>query len=226
MPPVDTISRSAGSLASLRDLVRGAARPNPQARTRNLHVSRVAYILILLFCFALPAVAQASPGAVIQDCAEDGDLDGRYSNSDLEQAQNQLPSDLDEYSDCREVIAGAVTSGSDGGRGRDNPVPTAAAAAKAERKARRADRAALPKSSKGKPKLEIGGTTVEPGSNGLFNLSSAENGLPLPLLLALIACALLAVGGALLALRRRIPLLARLPLPSIDLSRVPFPRRR
>jgi hypothetical protein len=80
-----------------------------------------------------------------------------------------------------------------------------------------------------KPRLNIAGKTVEPGSSGLFDLSSASNGLPLPLLLALIAVGVLSAFGGLYALRRRVPALARLPLPPaprIDLSRVPFPRFR
>jgi hypothetical protein len=230
----------AGALASLRDRTFEVSRLSPwrpafRARAatgaeghppRTLHVSRVAYILIVVLALALPGLAHASASEVIRDCADDGDLDGSYSNGELNQAQRQLPSDLDEYSDCREVIAGAVTSGSDKGGGRDSRPPRGAAAARAERAARERDRQALPEASKSKPRVEIGGTTVEPGSNGLFDLASAANGMPLPLVLALILAGLLAVAGALHALRRRIPLLARLPLPSIDLSRVPFPRRR
>lgn len=198
-------------------------------------MSRVAYILVLLVALAAPALAYASPDAVIRDCADDGDLDGHYSNSDLDQAEKNLPSDLDEYSDCREVIAGAKTSGSDKGGGRHNEPPAGggATAKAAEHAARGRDKVNLHKLTKGsrKPRVEVGGKTVEPGSNGLFNVSSASNGLPLPLLLALIAVGVLSAGGALMALRRRVPALARislprLPVPRFDLSRVPFPRFR
>jgi hypothetical protein len=197
-------------------------------------VSRVAYILVLLVALAAPAVAHASADAAIRDCAADGDLDGHYSNSDLEQAESSLPSDLDEYSDCRAVIAGAKTGGSDQGGGRSaspggtHPTP---AAETAEKNAQVNDKAVLHTLAKKgqKPHLEIGGKTVEPGRSGLFDLSSASNGLPLPLLLALIAVGILSAAGALLALRRRVPALARIPLPQvprIDRSRVPFPRFR
>jgi hypothetical protein len=191
-------------------------------------VSRVAYILVLLVALAAPALAQASPDAVIRDCAEDGDLDGNYSNDDLDQAENNLPSDLDEYSDCREVIGGAKTGGSDKGGGRRANDPTGATAATAEKAAKKRDDAELNAlTSRGdKPELEVGGKTVEPGSNGLFDLAGSSNGLPTPLLLALIALAILAIFGALYALRRRVPALARIPLPQINLPRVPFPRLR
>ena len=195
---------------------------------------RVAYILVLLVALAAPAMAYASPDAVIRDCADDGDLDQHYSNSDLDKAEQNLPSDLDEYSDCRSVIAGAKTSGSDKGGGRGSGSggggPTAHAADTARRAGDQAELEALTKNGR-KPRLEIGGRTVEPGSNGLFDLASSSNGMPLPLLLALIAVGLLTAGGALYALRRRIPALARIPLPRlpvgrIDLSRVPFARSR
>ncbi len=185
---------------------------------------RVAYTLALLIALTAPALAQASPDAVIRDCADDGDLDRNYSNSDLEAAEKNLPSDLDEYSDCRSVIAGAKTDCSDKGGGRDNGSagdsgPSAQAAENAAQAQDRAELDALTKNGK-KPKLEIGGRTVEPGSNGLFDLASASNDLPVPLLVALVALAILAVIGGLVALRERIPALARIPL----LSKIPTPR--
>ena len=188
-------------------------------------MSRLAYILVLIAVLTVPTLAHASAAGVIRDCAEDGDLDRKYSNKDLKNAQGNLPSDLDEYSDCREVIGGAITGGSDRGGGRDN-TPSEPSAAKLEVRARDRDEALLADAGKRKPKLNVAGTDVEPGKNGLFDLSSASNGMPLPLLLALIAGAVLAVAGGLYALRNRIPFLARLPLPSINLPRVPFPRRR
>jgi hypothetical protein len=199
-------------------------------------VSRVAYILVALVVLALPGLAYASPDAVIRDCAADGDLDGHYSNSDLEQAQANLPSDVNEYSDCASIIAGAKTGGSDQGGGRTggpNAHHATTTARHAEKNAQVNDKAVLSTLTKKhrKPRLDIGGRTVQPGSNGLFDLSSASNGLPLPLLLALIAVGVLSACGGLYALRRRVPVLARIPLPRrpgqrVDLSRVPFPRFR
>ena len=64
-----------------------------------------------LTLLALPANAFASADQVIRDCARDGKLDHNYSNSELRRARNNLPSDLDEYSDCRDVIASAIKGG-------------------------------------------------------------------------------------------------------------------
>ena len=73
--------------------------------------------------------------------------------------------------------------------------------------------------------MDVGGQSVQPGDDGLYDLASASNDLPVPLLIALIALGLLAVTGTLVALRSRIPALARLPLLSkIPAPRVPSPR--
>lgn len=202
-------------------------------------MTRVAYRLALavaLCALVLPAVAQASPSQVIRDCRYDGDLDRKYSNGDLRKAEDSLPADVDEYTDCREVIAGAVTKssgagasggGGDGGGGAGAGGGTSGGAGGDA--ARAGDQAAVDKLARDRkrPRLDIGGHSVEPGDNGLFDVASASHGLPLPLLLALIVALLLAVGGALVALRRRIPALARIPLLSkISLPRVPTPRLR
>jgi hypothetical protein len=197
-------------------------------------VTRVAHGLALavaLCALVLPAAAQASPSAIIRDCRQDGDLDHKYSNGDLRKAEDNLPTDVDEYTDCREVIAGAVTGGSDKGGanrdGGDNGAGAAGSGGGGDKSV--SDRAALDKVTgpHKRPRLDVGGRSIEPGDNGLFNVAGSTNGLPLPLLLALIAVLLLAVVGALVALRRRVPALARIPLLSkLGLPRVPTPRAR
>jgi hypothetical protein len=201
-------------------------------------VSRVSYRSILavaLIALAVPAAAQASGFDVIRDCARDGRLDGNYSNGELKEARDNLPSDLDEYSDCREVINGAITSGSDRGGGRDGGGSGSGAGGSGGsgpggEAGRARDAAALDQLTdrRGKPALNVAGTNVEPGDNGLFDLASATNGLPLPLLLALIAVLLGAAAGGAVALSRRYPGLAeRIPLLSkISLPRVPIPGLR
>ena len=199
-------------------------------------MTRVAHRLALavaLCALLVPAAAQASPGAVIRDCRDDGDLDHTYSNKDLRKAEDNLPADVDEYTDCREVIAGAVTNGANkGGKrggGGGGGATSGGAVGKKEQAARAGDKAALDSVTRRhkKPRLDVGGKSMAPGENGLFKVASDSNGLPLPLLLALIAAVLLAVGGGLVALRRRIPVLSRIPLLSkISLPRVPTPRAR
>jgi hypothetical protein len=221
-------------------------------------------VLLGLACALIaPAGSQASPGAVIRDCADDGRLEGHYSPSDLRRAQRELPSDLNEYSDCASVIADAIpgASGSGGGGGGGGHSGGGAgssgggggsagggggggagggagghagggAASSAPHRHAGApgftiDRSVpSPKVNPKKPALTIGGHRVSPSGNGLFNLSSAADGLPAPLLAALIAVAVAALGGAGYALRRRIPALGRPALPHLSLPRVSLPRFR
>jgi hypothetical protein len=198
-------------------------------------LSRVPYRSILavaLIALAVPVSAQAGAYDVIRDCAKDGRLDGKYSNAELKQARDNLPTDIDEYSDCREVINGAITSGSDRGGGRDSGGSGGSGAASGQERdaARARDAAALDELTRGgrKPSLSVAGRNISPDDNGLFDLASATNGLPLPLLLALILVALIAAGAGFVGLSRRFPGLAeRIPLLSkISLPRVPIPGLR
>jgi hypothetical protein len=78
---------------------------------------------LLIALLALPAFAQASGEDVIRDCQDDGHIDGNYSHGEYQDAQDNLPSDVDQYSDCRDVIAqaqaggGKKSNGSKGGSG-------------------------------------------------------------------------------------------------------------
>jgi hypothetical protein len=184
-------------------------------------------LLSALALLLLPAAARAD---ALTDCTQDNKLDHHYSNTELRHALNNLPTDSDEYSNCREILAGAITNGSDkgGGRPQDSGGPNGSGLSpreQAKRKQDSAELASLTAANRQPPSLEVGGESVKPGSNGLFHLASASNDLPTPLLVALILLAALALTGALVALRSRIPALGRLPLLSkIPTPRVPSPR--
>jgi len=81
---------------------------------------RLASILaaLLVACLALPAFASASGEDVIRDCYDDGHIDGSYSQDDYQDAQDNIPGDVDQYSDCRDVIAQAQADGSRGSGGK------------------------------------------------------------------------------------------------------------
>ena len=195
-------------------------------------------LLTLLGALTLPALAPADPH---RDCAGDGDLDKNYTNSQLRKALDNLDTGLDEYSNCREVIKAAIASGSDkrdngggggsggGGGGSGGGGGDAGQITPDEQQARANDNAeleALTGDSNGtEPEVNVGGEQVKPGSNGLFDLASASNDVPMPLLLTLIVIGLLAIAGGLVALRGRVPALGRLPLVS-KIPRVSLPRFR
>ena len=187
----------------------------------------VRHLLVLgvLVALALPAAAAASPQQAARDCVVDGDLDRSYSNAELRRALDLLASDSNEYSDCPDVLEAAIKGGSDLGGGRGSPGvgaidPAAEAAAQQEDQSDLEAVAAAGRGGSPPPSVKVGDETVTPGSNGIFDLASAANDLPVPLLVALIAVALLALAGGLASLRERVPALQRIEL----LSKIPTPR--
>jgi hypothetical protein len=186
-------------------------------------VIRVVRQLLLLSVVSLLALPSAAHADALTDCTRDNDLDHSYSNSELQKALDNLPTDSDEYSNCREVLAGAIKDGSDKGsrpKGSGSGEGAISAHEQSKRAKDNADLAAITKGDDQPPPIDVGGETVKPGDNGLYDLASASNGLPVPLLLALIALGAIALTGALVALRTRVPALARIPL----LSKIPTPR--
>ena len=181
------------------------------------HLPLVAALALL----ALPAPAFASADQAIRDCAFDEDLDRKYSNRELREAADNLPSDLAEYSDCREVLLGAVSGSSDRSGGAGSPGiggsdPAGETAAQADDQA---DLAAVTGSG-ASPRVDVGGTSLEPDSSGFFGLGNAANKVPLPLMIALLLLGVMALASGVGGLRERIPALARIPL----LSKLPTPR--
>jgi hypothetical protein len=157
-----------------------------------------------------PSVAFASPEAVIRDCAQDGKLDHHYSLSDLKKAEKKLPTDVNEYTNCADVINQAEVAGSGskhpsahgaaaggGGRGSGGSGSASAGDVRALNRAKHG--------GSGPPSLSLQGKKVVPGTGGVFRTAGAANDMPVPVLLALIAVAALTAAGGLVALRRRFP---------------------
>jgi hypothetical protein len=181
--------------------------------------NRVTHLLLTalaaLAALALAPLAAASPTAVVRDCAEDGSLDGSYSDADKRAALGQIPADIDEYSDCRSVIGGSLDGGkptaSASSNGTSSP-GAAAATPQARRKAaaQRAEKVRQARIERARKVREkrLGARAVDPRDPGVFRAANTANGMPLPFTLALIALALIAVAGGLFTLWRRNPAFA------------------
>src|SRR6476659_3571651 len=76
-------------------------------------------LLALLITLSLvpAATAFAGGGAVIRDCTDDGVLEGHYTQRQLRDALASIPSDVDEYTNCRDVIRRAAFGGAGSGKG-------------------------------------------------------------------------------------------------------------
>lgn len=85
------------------------------ARMR-LHPLR-ALLLVLLALALAPAGAMASGQDVIKDCTDDERIQGDYSQQEYNEALDELPTDADGYTPCRDIIARARDAAASGGRG-------------------------------------------------------------------------------------------------------------
>jgi hypothetical protein len=185
--------------------------PDPMHRLTTLVAG-----LMLALALASPALA-AGRGQIIRDCADDGQLQGKYTQSELRDARQNLPSDVAEYTDCADVLrraelpdrdqggaggggngggGGSAASGGGGGGGPSTPTTDA-------------ERRELAKAAtSGGAAVEVGGRSIVPGAAGLGG-DAASNDVPVALIVVL---ALLALGGAALAapaVRRTFPGLGR-----------------
>ncbi|MCW3000016.1 MAG: hypothetical protein JWN65_3565, partial [Solirubrobacterales bacterium] len=94
--------------------------PSTTRRLRTLRAAILASVLAVA-CVA-PATALASGSTVVSDCALDSKLDKTYTAKEYKDALKNIPTDVDEYTDCRDVIrraqlaqAGAGNSSGGGG---------------------------------------------------------------------------------------------------------------
>ena len=170
----------------------------------------------------------------MQDCAEDGALTATTPTRTSAAALDQIPADLDEYSDCRAVISGSIGNGVPASAAAPKASTAADAAAGSEEQRDRAAamRRARPRLSKPreaakkrKRATRSHGARLRrphgcPRTAGVFEASDTANGLPLPVLLALVALGCSASAAGLFVLGKRNPGFAG------ALRRVPFPRSR
>jgi hypothetical protein len=167
----------------------------------------------LLVLLAPPAAAQQSIRIkILRECSQNGRLTGDYTAQQIRDARSNIPDDIDEYTDCRDVLTrallsraggdsnsggdgggntggGTATSGGSGGTGGDGSGGGGDGGALLT-PSTDADRSALDTAGRSnQTPIEVSGASVTPGSAG-----SLHNDLPTTLivLLALLGAAALA----------------------------------
>ena len=172
----------------------------PAARTTQV---ALAALLAALLGLATAAPAPASPAGVIRDCSEDGILNGSYSQSELDGALEQLPSDLDEYTDCRSVIRRAQLK-SAGDKRRPKRAPSTADQVDAAAPPTGREQQQIAKAAGSGASVRIGGAGVRPGERARpFDSAGFGTDLPPFVLIVLLALAGLSLSGLAVAGRRR-----------------------
>lgn len=196
--------------------LRGQYRRPPVSRIMRMHL-RTSLVLIAVLLLGLPAAARASGADVIRDCAQDGKLDKHYTQKELQQADQNLPSDIDEYTDCRQAIRSQMSGGSGAsGPGPANGIVTASGAVAGSQADINALTNLIAKGGKGKrPAVPIAGEKVLPGNAGLGGVLgglAGSNGMPTPLMLAIATLLILAAVTAYLTAREQFPHIRRVAL--------------
>ena len=179
-----------------------------------LRLTAMLFAVLLL----VPALARADAGdAVIKDCTHNGTLTKKYSQKAYQQALAELPADVDEYGDCRQIIRDAQLGAASGG---SNGSPAGVCGVAAAAPHTPAEQAALAQAtSKGDAPVKVatgsgsgsgagtsngtGGEPLVPGASS-FDAGGLTHGLPTPVIIVLVLIGAAALIGAVLALRPQI----------------------
>ncbi|MEJ7891539.1 MAG: hypothetical protein WKF94_02730 [Solirubrobacteraceae bacterium] len=179
---------------------------------------------VLVLASPVPAEAASVRIQIYKDC-EDGSLDGTYSQADIRDARQNMPSDVAEYTDCVDVLRRAELTGtsnppptpepitdgggSSGAGGGPPAAPEPAAAPPPLVPETDGDRAALEGAARaGDQPVTVGGENL---LAGVTPLGDSGNPLPAPLVVALIGLGLAGLAIAVPSLRRHATTLLRRP---------------
>jgi len=169
---------------------------------------------VLALLVAAPAAHAADRAEIIADCNADGDLDGNYTPSEIRDARNNIPTDIDQYSDCRDVLSralggsgsGAVGGGGGGGDALGGGGGGGGGGGSGEplTPGTPDEQAALDSAGQGaQGPVQVGSEQITPGTAG-FADGAARNAIPPTLLAMLILLALAAVAAGVPSVRRRV----------------------
>jgi hypothetical protein len=168
----------------------------------------------LILLLAAPTASAGVREKILREC-QDGRISGNYTPAQLRDARKHIPTDIDEYSDCRDVLArasisGGSSSGGAGGAGGGGGGSAAPGGVQSNANdglsyaANKDEQDELAKAlSDGPAGDDVGGRDIIPGATGL-GVDAARHELPANLLIPLILVGLCAAALAAPALRRRV----------------------
>ncbi|HWX75781.1 MAG TPA: hypothetical protein VNZ05_10765 [Solirubrobacteraceae bacterium] len=159
----------------------------------RLHGARCLALPLALLTFgAFAAPARADVGATIIERCTHGQSVSGFSQQDYRRALQELPAEVEEYSDCANRIRSAQLAAAGGGAGGGGEASSALALTPVER-------AALGRiGTSGARPVSLGGALIRPGVVHA-DVASALSSLPSPLLATLaflLACALVLAGSS------------------------------
>ncbi len=170
-------------------------------------------LLTLSGLILLLAAAPASAGVreqILREC-QSGRITGNYTPKQLRDARKHIPTDIDEYSDCRDVLAQAALTGRGGASGGSGgSAPSSAPGGVVPQNGRSpltasdpGETAALDSARLNSEKQSIGDQILLPGATG-FEAAAERHGLPTPVLVVLVLLGLCASAATFASVRRRV----------------------
>jgi hypothetical protein len=167
-------------------------------------VRRRVLCVAALLCLAAPTGALAASGsAVIRDCTANGKITQHHSQRELRDALANLPADIEEYSNCRQLIRQALLGSGRGGGGSGSGGSSGGGATVQAPPSPVEQRALRQAVKHGVVPVHIGSETLTPGASP-FGRRGFTNSLPTPLTLLLAALAAACLVGVSLGLRRAV----------------------
>jgi cobalamin biosynthesis Mg chelatase CobN len=178
---------------------------------------------LAIACLAAPAAANADSGVnkLLTDACKDEHIDGHYTQAQYKKALEQLPTDADEYTACRDVLqrgrlaalgsgkknntsnsnngnagsggGGGTTGGGGGSTGSSGA--SGAPAADPVASATPAQKKALAQAGQTAKAVNVGGKLVQPGELGIGAISGSGHSVPTPLAALMVLLAAGALGG-------------------------------
>jgi hypothetical protein len=164
-------------------------------------------LFLLLAALAPHSASAGVREKILREC-QDGRITGHYTPKQLRDARNHIPSDVDEYSDCRDVLAQATLAGHGGGGGTGShasKAPGGVQPSSGRAPLTASDPAESQALNEARLKSEaqsVGDQSVIPGATG-FN-AAVRRELPTPVLVALILLGLCASAATFASVRRRV----------------------
>jgi hypothetical protein len=165
----------------------------------------------LILLLAAPTASAGVREKILREC-QDGRITGDYTPGQLRDARKNIPTDIDQYSDCRDVLARASLTGRGGsgggdGNGGGTSAPGGILPGGGNRSPLTAgdsgETAALDDARLRNSPLSIGDDRVIPGAAG-FADTAVRHGMPTTLLVVLVLLGLCALGAMLPSARRRV----------------------
>jgi hypothetical protein len=164
----------------------------------------IASVVAVLLVAASPALA-GTREQILQQC-QDGRLTGDFTVKEIRDARNNIPTDIDQYSDCRDVLSRALAgraggSGSDGGAGGGGGGAGTGGGGTLTPSTPQDQEALAEAAAERDAPVQVNGERIVPGAAG-FDAKAARSPLPTGLIVVLALLALAAAAGAAPVLRR------------------------